>query len=98
MSLPPWEWARVASIHRPADYESAALTRLSYGPSRSESIEAGNNARRRRYLLVDAGAGAARPAIGNRSHGRRPRRPEALRLVGRSRNDRLGGRHEPDAN
>ena len=27
-------WARVASIHRPADYESAALTRLSYGPCR----------------------------------------------------------------
>ena len=27
------EWARMDSNHRPADYESAALTRLSYGPS-----------------------------------------------------------------
>jgi hypothetical protein len=26
------EWARLASNQRPADYESAALTRLSYGP------------------------------------------------------------------
>jgi hypothetical protein len=48
-------WARMDSNHRPADYESAALTRLSYGPVPSESIEAGARSPGRHTISRQAG-------------------------------------------